>query len=211
MDDQIRHRNRGKRGTRHVRLWILSPALGRYAMVRLLLPRRFSAEPDRRGPVRLLLERRAGREPPGGGRAVHGRARGDGLRGPPPGHVRGRRLLQRPAAHPLPGRPGPRPPADPTPTTWRPACTASACSSRSATASRGRSTRRRSVEGPSRPRATSTRRTSPSSSGCASSASLSGRTTTVPAPTTPGDARVTLRGRRPGPIAQGGSACVGTR
>ncbi|HWD44952.1 MAG TPA: alpha/beta hydrolase family protein [Actinomycetota bacterium] len=102
MDDQVRHRNRGKRRARHVRLWILvltivttgiaacgtsrpppvasppsrpaqvlatevvgprvrdlvidSPALGRSAMVRLLLPRRFSAEPGRRWPVLWLLQ-----------------------------------------------------------------------------------------------------------------------------------------------------------
>jgi diacylglycerol O-acyltransferase / trehalose O-mycolyltransferase len=101
MDDQVRHRNRGESGARHVRLWILvltvvttgiaacgtsqpppvgsppgrpaqvlatevvgprvrdlvidSPALGRYAMVRLLLPRRFSTEPGRRWPVLWLL------------------------------------------------------------------------------------------------------------------------------------------------------------
>jgi diacylglycerol O-acyltransferase / trehalose O-mycolyltransferase len=101
MGDQVRHQSRGRRGARHVRLWILiltvvttgiaacgtaqpppmaspagrpaqvlatevlsprirdlvidSPALGRYAMVRLLLPRRFSAEPGRRWPVLWLL------------------------------------------------------------------------------------------------------------------------------------------------------------
>jgi diacylglycerol O-acyltransferase/trehalose O-mycolyltransferase len=101
MEDRVCHRNRGKRGARHVRLWILvltfvttglaacgtaqpppvpsppsrpaqvlateflsprvrdlvidSPALGRYAMVRLLLPRGFQAEPGRRWPVLWLL------------------------------------------------------------------------------------------------------------------------------------------------------------
>ena len=42
-------------GPRLVDLVVDSPALDRYAMVRLLLPRRFKAEPDRRWPVLWLL------------------------------------------------------------------------------------------------------------------------------------------------------------